>query len=202
MNVIYTILADKRFLWLLFLINGAGSIYGYIWYESQLATTPSIFIPFVPDSPTASLFFTFVLLAFILGKNWPIIEALALITLVKYGIWAVVMNILSLIVLGDLSWQGYMLIASHGAMALQAILYGRFYKLKLWHVLLAAVWTLHNDVIDYVYMQYPQYPGLELYVKEIGYFTFWLSIFCIGIALYYVRIMKQGKNFHIPSLHS
>ncbi|MBS4203136.1 DUF1405 domain-containing protein [Lederbergia citrea] len=193
MNLIYAILADRRFLWLLLIINTLGTIYGYYWYESQLAITPSIFLPFVPDSPTASLFFVFVLLAFLLRKNWPIFEALAIITLFKYGVWAVVMNILTLIVTGDLPWQGYMLIASHGAMAIQGILYAPFFKMKLWHVLLAAVWTLHNDVIDYVFMQYPKYPGLETFVKEIGYFTFWLSIIGSGIALYFVNRFKQGK---------
>ncbi|MBS4199495.1 DUF1405 domain-containing protein [Bacillus sp. FJAT-49732] len=197
MNFIYTYLADRRFLWLLLIINTAGTLYGYYWYEPQIAVTPTIFIPFVPDSPTASLFFVFVLAAFLLRTNWPLFEALAIITLFKYGIWAVVMNFLSLAVMGDIGWQGYMLICSHAAMAIQGILYARFYKMKFWHVLVAAVWTLHNDVIDYVFMQYPKYPGLEIYVREIGYFTFWLSIIGTGIALYYARRCKQGNQLQI-----
>ncbi|CAM3976478.1 lipoprotein heptaprenylglyceryl N-acetyltransferase LhaT [Lederbergia lenta] len=190
MNLIYAILSDRRFLWLLLLINTGGTIYGYIWYEQQISETQAHFIPFVPDSPTASLFFCFVLLAFLLHKNWGLIEALALITLFKYGIWAVVMNFLTLAVTGDLPWQGYMLIASHGAMALQGILYADFYKMKLWHVIVAAIWTLHNDVIDYVFMQYPKYADLEIYVKEIGYFTFWLSVISIGLAAF---LMKRNQ---------
>ncbi|MBS4194490.1 lipoprotein heptaprenylglyceryl N-acetyltransferase LhaT [Lederbergia citri] len=197
MSLIYTYLADRRFLWLLLIINIAGTLYGYIWYEPQIVKTPTIFIPFVPDSPTASLFFVFVLAAFLLRTNWPLIEALAIITLFKYGIWAVVMNFLSLAVLGDLSWQGYMLIGSHAAMAIQGILYAPFYKMKLWHVLVAAVWTLHNDVIDYVFMQYPKYPGLEIYIREIGYFTFWLSIVGTAIALYYARRCKKGSQLRL-----
>ncbi|WP_062104815.1 lipoprotein heptaprenylglyceryl N-acetyltransferase LhaT [Bacillus niameyensis] len=197
MNFLYTILANRMILWLLFIINVAGTVYGYIWYESQLTVTPTIFIPFVPDSPTASLFFSFVLLAFILKKNWPIFEALAIITLVKYGVWAVVMNVLTLKVTGDLSWQGYMLIGSHGAMALQGVLYAVFYKMQWKHVIIAAIWTLHNDVIDYVFMQYPKYPGLETYVNEIGYFTFWLSIVCIGIAAFYTTRFKNGNSLSI-----
>jgi len=197
MNLIYTYLADRRFLWLLLIINTAGTLYGYVWYEPQIVETPTIFIPFVPDSPTASLFFVFVLAAFLLRTNWPLFEALAIITLFKYGIWAVVMNFLSLAVMGELSWQGYMLIGSHAAMAIQGILYAPFYKIKLWHVLVAAVWTLHNDVIDYVFMQYPKYPGLEIYVREIGYLTFWLSIIGSGIALYFVRKYKQGNQLQL-----
>ncbi|MET3696101.1 uncharacterized membrane protein YpjA [Bacillus oleivorans] len=170
------VLREKWFLWVLLIINTAGTIYGYIWYKSQLAITPGHFLIFVPDSPTASLFFCFVLVAFILGKNWGLFEALALITLYKYGIWAVVMNILTLIVSGDLHWTGYMLMASHLAMAIEGILYAPFYRIKWWHFVVAGIWTLHNDVIDYVFMMYPVYHSISMYVKEIGYFTFWLSI--------------------------
>ncbi|MBM7713621.1 putative membrane protein YpjA [Bacillus thermophilus] len=195
MKLLLTILMDRRILWMLLIVNAIGTMYGYYWYKSQLEITPLIFIPFVPDSPTASLFFVFVLMAFIQNKNSPIFEAFACVTLVKYGIWAVVMNILTLNVTGVLPWQGYMLIASHGAMALQAVLYAPFYQLKIKHVLAAAVWTFHNDVIDYVFMQYPKYPGLELYVREIGYFTFWLSIISVGIAYYAAR--RNRDTIHI-----
>src|SRR5699024_5607877 len=123
-----------RFIFILFLINLFGTIYGYIWYKGQLAQTPLIFLPFVPDSPTASLFFTIFLAFYLFNKNVPYIEALALTSLFKYGIWAVVMNILTLTINGSLSWEGYMLIASHGAMALQGLLYASSYKIKLRHL--------------------------------------------------------------------
>jgi uncharacterized membrane protein YpjA len=191
-NPLFNLLMDRRVLWLLLIVNAIGTVYGYYWYKSQLEITPLKFIPFVPDSPTASLFFVFVLIAFIQYKHYPFLEALALITLVKYGIWAVVMNILTLNVTGFLPWQGYMLIVSHGAMALQAVLYAPFYKMKVTHVLIAAAWTFHNDVIDYVFLQYPKYPGLELYVREIGYFTFWLSVMSVWIAYFFSR-RKQDR---------
>lgn len=176
------ILLDKRFLVLLFIINLLGTIYGFMWYESQLSVTPPIFIPFVPDSPTASLFFTIFLLFFIFGRNVPYIEALGLVTLFKYGTWAVVMNLLTLVVDGSLGWQGYMLIASHGAMAIQGLLYAPWYKIKMRHLVVAAIWTLHNDVIDYVFGMMPVYSSLNDYMNEIGYFTFWLSVLSIFIA--------------------
>lgn len=177
---------------MLLIINLFGTIYGYMWYESQLSITPLIFIPFVPDSPTASLFFTIFLLFFILGRNVPYIEALALMSLVKYGIWAVVMNILTLIIDGSLSWQGYMLMASHGAMAIQGILYAPFYTIKLRHFTVAAIWILHNDIIDYVFEMMPIYSSLTKYLNEIGYFTFWLSIFTIILS--YKLIIRNKSN--------
>lgn len=177
------VLFNKSFMWLLFFVNLVGTIYGYIWYEGQLSVTDAKFLLFVPDSPTASLFFTIALLGWLLKQNWKLIEALALITLVKYGLWAVVMNIWMYIENDYLGWMGWMLVASHFAMALQAVLYIPFYRFTWVHILIACVWTLHNDVIDYVFGQMPVYQSLDQYTANIGYFTFWLSIACIGIAI-------------------
>ncbi|MFJ7975309.1 DUF1405 domain-containing protein [Peribacillus sp. JNUCC 23] len=185
MNLIYPILANKKFIMMLLVINIFGTLYGYIWYGSQLAVTPTIFLPFVPDSPTASLFFVFVLLAFLLKKSWGLMEALAIMTLFKYGMWAVVMNVLTLYTTGELAWQGYMLIASHLGMAIQGILYSPFYRIKPWHFIVAGIWTLHNDVIDYVFDMMPVYRDLLVHMNEIGYFTFWLSLLSIFIAYYF-----------------
>ncbi|MEI3604746.1 DUF1405 domain-containing protein [Pseudogracilibacillus sp. SE30717A] len=193
MNIKY-LLVYKPFLILLFIINLFGTIYGYIWYESQLKITPLIFIPFVPDSPTASLFFTIFLLFFIFNKNVPYIEALAITSLFKYGIWAVVMNIFTLIINGSLEWQGYMLIASHGAMAIQGLLYVPYYKIKLKHLTVAGLVLLHNDIIDYVFGMMPIYDKLTIYMNEIGYFTFWLSVFTILIT--YQLTINQKKEFN------
>ena len=95
------LLTHKVVLVLLFITNLFGTIYGYIWYEPQLRDTPYVYWLFVPDSPTASLFFTVVLGLWIFQKRSPLMETLAFITLIKYGVWAVVMNILFLNKLPD-----------------------------------------------------------------------------------------------------
>ena len=109
-------------------------------------------------------------------------EALAVVTLFKYGVWAVVMNLLTYWETGYLHWTGWMLVASHGAMAIQALLYARNYSYGIIHIIIAAIWTLHNDVIDYVFGQMPVYYDIMKYSSQIGYFTFWLSIVSIAIA--------------------
>ncbi|WP_203361906.1 DUF1405 domain-containing protein [Bacillus sp. REN10] len=198
MRYLYWILTNKSFLWTLLIINIFGTIYGYIWYGSQLQQTKWYFIPFVPDSPTASLFFVVVLVGFLLNKHWGLFQALAIITLFKYGIWAVVMNILTLKVSGTLPWEGYMLMASHLGMAVQGVLYAPFYRIKCWQLIVAAVWTLHNEIIDYVFMQYPIYPQLNLYIQEIGYFTFWLSLLSIFLA-WYAGMRRQRLTWDFPN---
>ncbi|GIQ63775.1 hypothetical protein PACILC2_23430 [Paenibacillus cisolokensis] len=98
-------LMNRGVLWTLFAVNLLGTIYGYLWYGDQLLFTidnkPAWMIPFVPDSPTASLFFTLSLLYLLFPPERPsslpgsvlraVIEGLAAVTSVKYGIWAVVM---------------------------------------------------------------------------------------------------------------
>ncbi|WP_411909099.1 DUF1405 domain-containing protein [Bacillus sp. RAR_GA_16] len=191
MSQFFYLLKSKPFLVLLLLINVLGTIYGYYWYGWQLADTKPIFLLFVPDSPTASLFFCFVLLAFLFGKNWPLMEGLAAVTLFKYGIWAVVMNGLVMVETGQLSGVAIMLILSHLGMAIEGLLFTPFYAIKPWHLVAVAIWTLHNDVIDYVFGQMPRYSILSEYTSLIGYFTFWLSL--LSLSIVYFLTVRKGR---------
>lgn len=103
------------------------------------------------------------------------------------------MNFFTLIVTGELVWQGYMLIASHAAMAIQGLLYLPYYKIKLRHLTIAGIVLLHNEIIDYVFDMMPIYSSLSLYQNEIGYFTFWLSIFTI-ILIYHLLKKYNSSN--------
>ncbi|PAE16917.1 hypothetical protein CHH91_06635 [Virgibacillus sp. 7505] len=187
----YRLLFHRYSMLILFIINLIGTIYGYIWYGWQLEITPPIFLPFVPDSPTASLFFTIFLGLYLIGRQNGYIEALAVVSLFKYGIWAVVMNLLTIAVAGSLSWQGYMLIASHLGMAIQGLLYAPLYRVKLRHLAVAAIVVLHNDIIDYVFDMMPIYGNLMDYSDNIGYFTFWLSI--VSILVGYIATQQKSS---------
>ncbi|MCM3709762.1 DUF1405 domain-containing protein [Sporosarcina luteola] len=191
---IWFLLTHKSFLWILLFINLLGTVYGYDWYMWQLEITEPKFWIFVPDSPTASLFFTLAIIGWLIGRNFKIIEALALITLVKYGLWAVVMNLLTMLEIGSLDPVGWMLIGSHFAMAVQAVLYSPLYRFEFRHIVIAAIWTLHNDVIDYVFGQMPIYHDLMKHMQQIGYFTFWLSIACIALAYVLWKNRKKRVN--------
>ncbi|WP_027963363.1 DUF1405 domain-containing protein [Halalkalibacillus halophilus] len=192
------LLMDRRILVLLLLFNIFGTLYGFYWYQFQLEITPLIFIPFVPDSPTASMFFVFVLIGFLMNKHFKYMEALALLTLFKYGTWAVVMNVLTFIHGAPISLVAIMLIVSHGAMAIQALLYIPFYHIEFRHFAVAAIWTIHNDVIDYVYGMMPIYHTLDDFKDHIGYFTFWLSILSIWI-VYYFGVQKPKTKTTLSS---
>ena len=116
---------------------------------------------FVPDSPTASLFFSLALLLLLYPPRGrgslfqQFIEALAVVTSVKYGIWAVAI-IFAGQAQGDvLAWQDWMLVASHTAMAVEALLFVRLFHYR-WTALTGAIaWTLLNDTVDYTYGVFP-----------------------------------------------
>ena len=54
-----TSLYQKWLISFILICNIFGTIYGYHWYSSQLANTPNYFKLFVPDSPTATLFYVY-----------------------------------------------------------------------------------------------------------------------------------------------
>ncbi|EAD0070845.1 DUF1405 domain-containing protein [Listeria monocytogenes] len=190
--MLYSLLANRSFLRLLFFGNLLGAIYGYIWYIPQLQITEPRFWLFVPDSPTAILFFTLALVGFLEKKHWPLMEALGFVCLVKYGLWAVGMNIFFMVDQGMLVWGSVALILTHGFMAVEGILYAPYYRFRIGHFMIAAVWVFHNDVIDYVLGQMPIYMGLEKFSPEIGYATFWLTV----LVLWFVYD-KTIKNKHL-----
>ncbi|UTG99102.1 DUF1405 domain-containing protein [Macrococcoides canis] len=191
MSQYYYWIQNKKFLIFIILCNIVGTIYGYYWYLGQLQQTKWYFMPFVPDSPTASLFLVIALTAIVWNRHLPLIEVLAFVTLIKYGVWAVVMNILVFITLDEVTAMGMMLIISHAIMAIQALLFVPLLRVSLLSIVIAAIWVFHNDVIDYVYMQYPVYSMLSDYIQHIGYFSFWLSV--ISFALLFN--MKRDKIF-------
>jgi uncharacterized membrane protein YpjA len=198
-------LLSRPFLWLLFLVNLGGTIYGYIWYEAQLIDTldnhPLWQIVFVPDSPTASLFFTIALLYLLFPPHKPygivrigrsIIEALAVVCSVKYGIWAVSMIVAGAWQGAELNWQHYMLIASHLGMAFEALLFFRFMKAGVLSLFVATCWLLLNDTMDYTFGIFP-YLAKQLHddLPAVRAYTYGLSLFSLGAALLVWRFRKK-----------
>lgn len=185
-------LGKRSTLLLLLAINGPGTIYGYFWYRHQLASTePWYLLPFVPDSPTASLFFCFVLALFLSNRRSPLIEAFACVTLVKYGLWATIMLIWTGALGGQLTAAHYMLILSHIGMALEAVLYIPYYRFKFIHLALVAFWVFSNDLLDYTV---PIFPWLDKvlhpYLSLIFPLTVGLSV--LSLLLFYVTVVKRG----------
>ncbi|MEN0521207.1 DUF1405 domain-containing protein [Staphylococcus aureus] len=175
-------LYQRSWLMMLLICNILGMIYGYIWYGEQLSHTPWQFKIFVPDSPTAILFLVISISLILIQKQNSIIDALAFVTLFKYGIWAVIMNILFIIEQGDITVNGLVLMFSHSIMAVQAIYFYPRFKRSMIGISVAMTWVFLNDYIDYFHLQFPYYDFITTHVWPIGVLSCCLSVF--GLLLY------------------
>ncbi|WP_188351914.1 DUF1405 domain-containing protein [Staphylococcus aureus] len=175
-------LYQRSWLMMLLICNILGMIYGYIWYGEQLSHTPWQFKIFVPDSPTAILFLVISISLILIRKQNSIIDALAFVTLFKYGIWAVIMNILFIVEQGDITVNGLVLMFSHSIMAVQAIYFYPRFKRFMIGISVAMTWVFLNDYIDYFHLQFPYYDFITTHVWQIGVLSCCLSVF--GLLLY------------------
>jgi uncharacterized membrane protein YpjA len=204
-------LTSKVMLWTIFIINLAGTIYGYEWYWGQMEVTlsekPVWYVLFVPDSPTASLFFTLSLLYLLRDKTnksplskmnsavRSFVEAFALITSFKYGIWAVTMIVAGAAQGDTVVWQDVMLTVSHLGMAAEALLFTRFYTFRWPSIVLVAIWTFWNDFMDYQRGIFPWLSDVLLdELNVIEWFTISLSFIGIAIALFASRLRKTSST--------
>ncbi|MFO3689396.1 DUF1405 domain-containing protein [Staphylococcus felis] len=185
---------NRLFLIFLFICNLLGTLYGYYWYAPQLSQSLWYFWPFIPDSPTATLFLVIAIFLFLINKRSSFFETLAFVTLLKYGIWAVLMNIFMFYTDQTIYLSGLILIFSHMIMAIQSFLFLPRFKFTMMSIVLTVIWVFHNDVIDYVFHQYPVYASLIEYESIIGYIAFWLSILPLSI-VFYVYTKRRGKKF-------
>ncbi|MNP47313.1 hypothetical protein D3C76_1413620 [compost metagenome] len=100
----------------------------------------------------------------------------------KYGIWAV-----SIIFAGGyqgdtVSWKDWMLVVSHTGMAVEALIYARFFSFRRM-IPLALFWAFANDMVDYSEGVFPWLPDvLEDNVNEVQYFTIGLTFLSTAAA--------------------
>ncbi|MGN7357343.1 DUF1405 domain-containing protein [Paenibacillus sp. SAF-054] len=193
---------SRLMLWLLFWCNLVGTVYGYMWYGQQMEYTVSQHaiwqVIFVPDSPTASLFFTIGILFLLYPPKSPflkgfsyLMESLAVVTSVKYGIWAVSIIFAGAAQGDHLVWQDWMLVASHLAMAVEALLFVRFFRFGAVMLIPAAAWTFLNDIVDYTYGVFPWLPDVlrdDLYAVQN--FTLGLTLFSVLLAYLFLKLAK------------
>lgn len=204
-------LLSKKMLWAFFISNLLGTVYGYEWYWAQMVDTiadyPVWYVLFVPDSPTASLFFTLSIGFLLIDRSLDqqpnklyrairgFVEAFALITSFKYGIWAVAMIWTGAWQGVPVGWDGWMLTCSHLAMAVEVLLFVRWYKYRLTAIIIVAIWTFWNDFMDYERGIFPRLPReLDDNLLTIEWFTVGLSVTGILIAVACLLIRKKRST--------
>lgn len=183
----------------MFLFNLLGTAYGYYWYKNQLIDNwvhgAKWSTLFVPDSPTATLFFVLVLGFILWSKSTsigngirPFIEAMAVMSSIKYGLWAV-----SILLVG--AYQGvelgpidFMLMGSHLIMVIQVIIYAQLMNYKIISIFTTGCIILFSDYVDYFYGVYPWLSAVLLDdLVQIRNLTVGLSLVSIVFTFYLKR---------------
>lgn len=200
-NFVDYYIEQKWFIITLIILNLFGSIYGFTLYKEQLLDNSLKFLIFIPDSPLASILFTIYLVLFLFNKKVVLIEALAAISLFKYGIWTIMIviwggwateaSVIKLITLETISGKDAVLIFTHILMVLQAIIFYRKYSFGFWSIFFTGVWLFLNDLFDYTMDIHPSLPASISYLDyEVGKYTFYLSGFSL-LLFYFLSILRR-----------
>jgi len=168
---------DPRMLVLVILTNIGGIAFGYWYYREQLAATPLWLWPLVPDSPNAVLLFTAALVAHRIGRPLRALDWLGVISMVKVGIWTVVVLWVhhDYFLVPPLRDLNLLLAVLHGSMAIEAlILLHRMAPLQPKETAALLALMLAMDGADYLGGLHPSMPtrGLAL----VGTITVALSV--------------------------
>lgn len=140
--------------WLLVAVNILGTIFGYWYYRFHLLENPLHFWAFIPVSPNATLFMALSLGLYALGKRnkWTrIVDVLAFIGNLKYGLWIVVVMLATPSAYLNQSTTAMFtfLVVTHALMATQALLVLDYTEFDLNALFVGALWYTINDVVDY-----------------------------------------------------
>lgn len=178
----------RWFLWVLVIINFGGALYGFYWYRDQLADTTVWLWPLVPDSPLSTMLFLLVVIGFLAGWRSAVFQLVAYTSIIKYGIWAVIINAHYTWLIGELYLVNFMLAASHLGMAFEGWLYWRHLRYGLPAVIAAAAWLVLQDVADYTF-------GLHPYLFSDEQFNLaWVSAVVLTMLLIGYGIKRMNKT--------
>lgn len=135
--------------WLIILINLAGTVFGFWHYRFQLMNSHLAIWPAVPDSPLATLCMSLSLISWRVGKDRNWIHALAFYGNLKYGFWVVIVQLLINDALINGTPYQLFLLVSHFGMGIQAVIIYRYATFSVPSVAVATAWFSFNDVVDF-----------------------------------------------------
>ncbi|MFB6299150.1 MAG: DUF1405 domain-containing protein [Halobacteriales archaeon] len=149
-----------RLVWVIVAVNLLGTAFGFWYYgihpfstptiDWQFAYEPLLMWPFVPDSPTATLFIALSFASWRLGQAREWLSALAFFGCIKLGLWTPYILVLFKDAFSYQHWAMYnFLVWSHLAMVLQAFVIHRYSDFPVRAVLVAVLWYGFNDLVDY-----------------------------------------------------
>jgi len=188
---LYNLIKKTYFLWILFFLNLIGSIYGFYWYRNQLAETHGILKLFVPDSPTASMLFTLGLFMTLIKKPKPFLMLMACGWLIKYGLWAVIINTHFYLIGGNYTFTNFHLTLSHLGMAAEGLIFLNDVEYDKHHLFFLISLMILSDILDYKLGIHPWlFDQRQLQVAIIS-----ILFLTVSISLYFILLYKKQKRY-------
>ena len=139
-----------RLAWPIVAINLLGTAFGFWYYRFQLAETPLVMWPWVPDSPLATLFMAISLALWRLGRPNELVNVLAFYGNIKLGLWTPYTLVVFRADFAYLDPEMYhFLFWSHLLMVAQAFLIHRYARFPPWAIVAALAWYTFDLIVDF-----------------------------------------------------
>jgi len=167
-------LTKPWFLFTVLILNIFGTVWGFFWYENQLAVTAWQLLLFVPDCPLHAFFFAvfayWLLMKDRMSTAWQQFIAWAgVLGGIKYGVWTVVILGQYFMTTGQPPLgDDLLLFVSHAGMLLQGLAYIRYLPRTAMPAVLAVTWFAINDCFDYLGGTHPTLPLSEQFLFAGG----------------------------------
>ena len=158
--------SKKWFLVLLALINFAAGIYSISYYLPQLSVTNPLLWIFVIDCPFYAILFGVVVLLLAAGIRSGLLGLVSIVGSIKYGLWTI---FVFLLLPNPLTYSMFLL--SHALLIIETIVLWKVFSFKVKHFLVALLWFLANDYLDYAL-------GLHPWFEE----QYFVLVACFAIA--------------------
>ena len=162
------------YLKILLAINLLGSWVGFLWYKEHLHATPWYYWPFVPDSPLSTIFFSVMLVILLMRKSCPLVELLACVSVIKYGVWAAYVLTDYWLIGGTINLIDGLLWLSHLGMAAEGFIFIRQLFFTAQQGVMVWLWMYINDFMDYWVGLHPYLPDPQQW-ERVMVFTIGLS---------------------------
>lgn len=191
------ILFSKRAIQTIILANLAGTAFGFYYYRFILEANPVNLWPFIPDSPLATLFMATSLTLYLCDRQNSLVDALAFISNLKYGVWTVFVyfNMFSGFIEFTTPSMFVFYVLSHVLMAAQAFMVLEYSEISLKPILGVFTWFLVNDWLDYtrgIHAELPREIGL---VSTTSMVAFTLTLTSTALLLWLTKNVSREKFY-------
>ncbi len=140
-----------RFVWVVVAINLLGTAFGFWYYRYQLAATPTVMWPLIPDSPTATLLIAAAFAAWASGHRSEYLAVLAFFGNFIFGVWTpwvLLVGWNASVAQAGLPLHAFLFI-SHLGMVVQAMVLHRITAFRLRAIAVATAVYSGNLLVDY-----------------------------------------------------